>query len=86
MSQDAITETLRQFIARELLEGDDAGLDAETPLIELGVISSMSIVLLSAFITDEYGVTVPQREMTVANLSKLSRMAALVQRLVAERG
>lgn len=85
MNHHTIVQSLRDFIIREMLHGDGEGLDADTPLLDLGVISSMSIVLLSAFVTSEFGVEVPQREMTVANLGTLDRMAAMVERLSGTR-
>lgn len=81
MDHHTIVQSLKDFIIREMLRGDGEGLDADTPLLDLGVISSMSIVLLSVFMANEFQVEVPQKEMTVANLGTLDRMATMVERL-----
>ena len=44
MTQETIGQIKKFFV--ELLEGHDVGLDAATPLLELGLLNSMTIVEL----------------------------------------
>lgn len=85
MEKDAVIDTLKAFLAKEMLEGDAEGLEADTPLLDLGVINSMSIVLLSGFVERTWGLSVPQSQLTVKNLASLDRIAEMVLRLSGAR-
>jgi acyl carrier protein len=81
MPDDAILSALRAYIAEEVLEGHDVGLGTSTRLLELGVLNSMEIVRLTAFIENRFGVAVPA-EMTLAkNFETLTAIAAMVSSL-----
>jgi acyl carrier protein len=81
VTEDAVIAELRQFVAREILKGKDEGLDATTPLIEWGLIDSVSIVVLSNFVAKRFGVEIPNAEMKPSNLATLTTVAALIARL-----
>jgi acyl carrier protein len=81
LSSNAIVEELRVFIARAFLSGKDEGLNAETPLLEWGVIDSTSILALRAFIKERLGVTIPTTELLPKNLANLRAIADLIVRL-----
>jgi acyl carrier protein len=69
------------LIARELLEGQDVGLDRETPLLELGLIDSMSIRMIIKRVSDVFGVTIPVNALTPDNFRTLGTIGSLVARL-----
>ena len=77
----AMVEQLIAFISKEFLEGEDVGLTETTPLLELGVIDSISIVLLQRFIQSNFGVEVPPAELTPKNLGTIRAICELVERL-----
>lgn len=79
-----IINELRMFISRELIDDNETELNATTPLIELGLIDSLSVVLLLTFISDHYGIEVPLEELTEANLKTLQAMSHLLIRLGTE--
>jgi acyl carrier protein len=81
MSNDQVILELRAFIAREFLNGKDAGLDETTPLIEWGVIDSIAIVSLRDFVSTRFGVEIPHSELKPSNMSTLTTIASLVDRL-----
>jgi acyl carrier protein len=74
---------IKGFIVRELLDGKDAGLDASTPLLKWGVIDSLSLVNLLAFIEERFGIGVPPAEVNATNFENLSAIAGLLSRLSA---
>ncbi len=76
-----VLTTLRGFFARELLDGQEEGLDASTPLLELGLIHSLSIVMLASFVEREFSLHLPLEELTPANLASLGAIADLLERL-----
>jgi acyl carrier protein len=84
MSQDTIGELKKFFV--ELLEGHDVGLDAGTPLLELGLINSMTIVELRAFIESTLDVKVRADDFVPKHLQNLETIAALVERTRASPG
>jgi acyl carrier protein len=81
MSNDQVILELRAFIAREFLNGKDAGLDETTPLIDWGVIDSIAIVSLRDFVSTRFGVEIPHSELKPSNMSTLTTIASLVDRL-----
>lgn len=83
MNDDEMLAELRTFIANEFLDGRDAGLDADTPLLEWGVIDSISVSMLTAFVKERFGIDVPQSEVTAENLENLKAFTALLSRLQA---
>lgn len=85
MSITTIELRIRDFIATEFLGGDDLTLDAETPLLGLGVIDSLNMVILLAFLESEYGVVVSGEMVTPSNFESIHRMATLVASLVGQQ-
>jgi acyl carrier protein len=72
---------LKRFVGSELLDGRDAGLDEHTPLLEWGIIDSLSIAELVSFTDERFAITVPQSEVTPLNLKDLAAFVDLLARL-----
>jgi acyl carrier protein len=72
---------LSAFVAKELLDGKSEGLDADTPLLEWGVIDSMSLVQLVRFIAQRFGVEAPAAEIVAGNFATLRAMTMFVTRM-----
>jgi acyl carrier protein len=81
MSDVNMISDLRQFVAREFLNGNDDGLDAATPLIEWGIIDSIAIVTLREFVSSRFAVEIPYRELKPSNLATLTTIATMIERL-----
>lgn len=86
MQASEVMDSLKDYFVREVLDGREAGLDAETPLIEWGLLNSMEIMKLIRFIEDRYNVTVPGNKVVMANLKDLTALSALVMELALEQG
>lgn len=86
MNRELVLQRLHAFVARELLEGEDVGLDESTPLLELGLINSMSIVLLTGCIASEFSIEVPTHELAPDNLKDLRSITDFVMQLAKEDG
>jgi 2-hydroxymuconate-semialdehyde hydrolase len=78
-----VGDKIKDFISRELLEGHDVDLTESTPLLELGIIDSVSIVLLQRFVQSELGVEIPFTALTPENLHSIAAMCRLIERLKA---
>jgi acyl carrier protein len=74
-----ITERVRDYICRELAPEVDPGeLADDTPLIDGGVLDSISIFQLMAFLEQEYRVPMRDEDLTYENLHSLAAITALV--------
>jgi acyl carrier protein len=78
MTRDELQLGLREYIGREILEGDDEGLDFHTPLLETGTITSISLIHLLRHVEDRFGIHVPPHEMTAKNLQTIESMTTLL--------
>ena len=83
---DEILMELTDYITREILEGKAIGLDASTPLLEYGIINSLEIVRLIAFIRQRFGITIAPNRMMATHFRSLSSLTALVVALREEAG
>ncbi len=78
MERTTVFSQLQTYIAQNLLEGMDVGLDENTPLLEWGVINSLEIVRLLAFIQQEFQLDVPNEKIVASNFTNLSTITDLV--------
>ncbi|MEV6096237.1 acyl carrier protein [Nocardia sp. NPDC051981] len=81
MTETEIAQRLLKYI-RERFLGDDraSALDGETPLLEWGILNSMSTAELVGFISREFGRSVPQSSVNAKNFKTANQIAALVAR------
>lgn len=81
MTDEEVSTRLLAFIRRRFLDGDPGNeLDETVPLLEWGLLSSLSTVLLLAFIRDDLGVGIPREEVNSRNFRDIRSIAALVAR------
>lgn len=78
MYKPDVIQSLKAFVATELLDGDDGDLDETTPLLELNLLDSFSIVSLLSFFETEFGLQIPIESVSIDRLKDLSTMADLV--------
>jgi acyl carrier protein len=76
---DEIKETVKEYILREFLPGEDpAALTHSTPLITGGIIDSIATVKLVAFLEERYGIEFQPHEMSVEHLNTIGDIAHMV--------
>ena len=80
LTADRYIEPIREYIVSHHLD-ERSELDPKTPLLEWGVIDSLALADVLAFIEDEFEVTIPAEEITPENLRDLESIAALVARV-----
>ena len=78
MEKADVIKSLKAFVATELLEGDDGDLDEKTPLLELKLLDSFSIINLLSYFESEFGVEIPIESLSINRLKDLDTMADLV--------
>lgn len=70
---------LREFIREEILHGRSAALDAEQDLLGAGIIDSLGILRLVAFIEERFGVKVADEDVVFENFESIGTMARYVE-------
>ncbi len=79
MSNESITETVKAYILREFLPGEDpAEMTEQTPLITGGILDSISTLKLVTFLEDEFNVVLEAHEAGVDHLDSLTEIAKLI--------
>lgn len=66
--------------------GEDAALDADTPLLERGLVDSLAIMEIVAALDKEAGVSLPDTEIVAANFRSPKALWAAIEKLSAEGG
>jgi acyl carrier protein len=80
----AITDyekALAEFVRDELLHGRKVVLTNEADLLGAGIVDSLGLLRLVAFMEDRFGVRVPDEDVVFENFQSINAMASyLVQR------
>lgn len=61
-----------------------SGVTDETPLLEQGLLDSLALMRLIAFLERRYGLELPEEEITPENFGTLASIRALIATLAAE--
>ena len=87
VSEQDIKQTVKNFILKEYLPGEDpAALTDTTPLMTTGILDSIAVLKVVNFLESEFGITIEPHEAVVENLNTLLDMAQLVSSKKAARG
>ena len=66
------------FVGKEFLQGETAGLTVQTKLLELNVLDSLAVMVLLSFIEKDLGVVINLEDIGADSLRDVSTIAALV--------
>ena len=80
MDAKIVQEKLRMFITRELIRDADYALTDTEGIITGGLMDSFSLAELAVYVEKEFGVYIPDSDLTVAKMNTLSQMVARVTR------
>ncbi|MEM9055974.1 MAG: acyl carrier protein [Pseudomonadota bacterium] len=67
--------TLIDFINDDLLSGQDETVDESTELLMEGIIDSLGVMRLVAFIESSFGVTIPPEDVTIDRFGSVALLA-----------
>lgn len=84
MQLPEIISPLIQFIDKELLEGQAADLDANAPILELGILDSLSMVQFLSFVDETFGVQIPETKIIPEYFETVTTVAKLIISLQSE--
>lgn len=83
MDRNSLERKLIAFIREEILRRPDFALQPDEPLISSGLISSFSLVQIAVHIEDEFGIMVPDTDLTVEYMDTIHDMVSRI--LMAEQ-
>jgi acyl carrier protein len=72
------TDALGQYIAAQILKQPNRTLKADEPLISSGLIDSFSLVDLSMFVEERFGVRLDDSELNAGTFDSLAQLADLI--------
>jgi acyl carrier protein len=75
-----IENKIRQFIIKNLYYAEDNPIGDEDSFLETGVVDSMGVMELVAFVQSEFGIEVAQHEIVVENFDSIRKLANFVQK------
>ena len=83
----SIAREIREFVITNFLFGQDAaGLTDEASFLEGGIIDSTGVLELVAFLEQQYGISVGDRELLPENLDSVGNAARFVSRKLEGQG
>lgn len=79
LTKESVSNTLRAFIKEEFLyDEEDAVIEDDMQLIEQGVIDSMGIFRLIAFVEAEFNILIEAEEVVMDNFASVENMTSLI--------
>jgi len=81
MSREKIEELLFTYISQEILKGKAEDLNNTTPLLDLGLLDSFSIISLLSYIEKTFATDIPLEKITPSvDLKDISHIADMIAR------
>lgn len=79
-SEDEIKNRLREYLCREIIKDEGLSLQDDDPLLSGGLIDSFSLVYIAVFIEREFGVRIPDTELSSETMDTINAMSARISR------
>lgn len=76
---DAIAEKIKKFVMDEQGEGGMSNVDAHTSLLETGVIDSIAIFRLFAYLEETFNIRVPDEDLREENFATIEKIEQYVK-------
>lgn len=70
---------LAAFIRREVAKDPRQPLELDTRLVSSGLVDSLSLIQVLAFVEDDFGVVIPDEAATAASMDTLRSILALIR-------
>jgi acyl carrier protein len=81
VQDQVIFESLRAYVSERILQDSSVTLEPDTPLLEWGILNSISTVQLIGFIREQFQVDVPPEELAGRNFKDLRSISQLLTQL-----
>jgi acyl carrier protein len=80
MDEQTVREKLRDFITLDLIRDDEVQLSDDEGIITAGLMDSFALAEYAVYVEAEFGVYIPDADLTVAKMDTLDQMVARVMR------
>ena len=80
MDEKTVREKLRDYIKRELIRDEDYDLTDTEGIVTGGLMDSFALAEFAVYVEGEFGVYIPDPDLTVAKMDTLDQMVARVMR------
>ena len=80
MDEKTLRERLRAFICKDLIRDADYPLTDNEGIITGGLMDSFSLAEFAVYVEKEFGVYIPDADLTVAKMDTLDQIVARVMR------
>lgn len=80
MNRHEVRERLRTFVLNDMIRMPTYDLQDDEPLITGGLVDSFSLALFGVFVQEQFGIFIPDPDLTVENLDTLTQMVERVMR------
>lgn len=78
MDEQTVRDNLREYITGELIRDEDYLLADDEGIITNGLMDSFSLAELAVYIESEFGVYIPDPQLTVERMNTLDQIVARV--------
>lgn len=78
MDEREVKEKLRRFITTELIRDESYELEDDEGIITGGLMDSFALAELGVYVEEEFGVYIPDPDLTVEKMNTLRQMVARV--------
>jgi acyl carrier protein len=72
MNETEAKEKLKFYICHEIIKNKDYPLQDDERLLTSGLIDSFSLVYIAVFIENEFGVKIPDTDLTIENMDTIN--------------
>ncbi len=80
MDESTVRENLRDYIKRELIRDEDYDLTDTEGIVTGGLMDSFALAEFAVYVESEFGVYIPDPDLTVMKMDTLDQMTARVLR------
>ncbi len=80
MDESTVREKLRAYIKRELIRDEDYDLTDTEGIVTGGLMDSFALAEFAVYVESEFGVYIPDPDLTVTKMDTIDQMTARVLR------
>jgi acyl carrier protein len=81
VEDQAILSVLQGYLGEQVLQDPSVAIEPDTPLLEWGVLNSLSMMQLIGFIRERFQIAVPPEEVVGSNFQDLRSISRLLLQL-----
>jgi acyl carrier protein len=84
VEDQVIVDVLRTYVGDQILQDPEVPIERDTPLLEWGLLNSISTTQLVGFIRDHFQIEVPPEEMVGNNFKDLGSISRMLLQLAGQ--